>query len=372
MFTQLKRTRPKSHLDQSGGGLNAISLFAGAGIGESRLAEIGVNVLGANELLEDRAVLYSQLDSKSKMILGDIKNSQVFQQILEVTPNNLDLLIATPPCQGVSIAGKNRLPSQQLEDLRNHLLFPIINFINEVSPRNVLIENVPQYLKLQLPHDGLLRYVEEILNLEFGHKYQIESRVINCADLGIPQSRKRAFIKLYKKGGKWNWPNKVENQLILNEVISHLPSIESGENSGIPWHFARKHSIEHIRWMKNTPTGKSAFENKIHFPRGKNGKQIKAYNTTYRRMSWDKPAPAITMRNDAISSQMNVHPGRKLKDGSYSDARVLTPLELLLVNSMNIECWNKIKAEENLVRKVLGEGVPPLALNKIIETLVKL
>jgi DNA (cytosine-5)-methyltransferase 1 len=122
--------------------------------------------------------------------------------------------------------------------------------------------------------------------------------------------------------------------------------------------------------MKNTPTGKSAFDNDVHFPQGKNGDPIKAYNTTYRRMYWDKPAPAITMRNDAVSSQMNVHPGRKMKDGTYSDARVLTPLELLLINTMDTEVWKTIEAEENLVRKVLGEGVPPMALNKIIEPLV--
>lgn len=350
--------------------MKAISLFSGAGIGESRLSEIGVEVIGANELVEDRASLYSRMDSSSKMVSGDIQDSIVFEQLLAFAPANLDLLIATPPCQGVSVAGKNRFAEQQLVDERNHLLFPIINFINEVNPRNILIENVPQYLKLQLPHEGKLRSVEEILILEFGDTYQIESRVINCADLGVPQSRKRAFIKLFKKGKKWEWPEYVTDQVILKDVISHLPSLESGEKSGIPWHFARNHSMDHIRWMKNTPTGKSAFDNEVHFPKGKNGEPIKAYNTTYRRMYWDKPAPAITMRNDAISSQMNVHPGRKLKDGTYSDARVLSPLELLLVNSMNVDVWNKIEAEENLIRKVLGEGVPPLAINKIIEPLV--
>ena len=351
--------------------MKAISLFSGAGIGESRLSEIGVEVIGANELVEDRASLYSRLDPSSRMISGDIQNPNVFEQLLTFAPANLDLLIATPPCQGVSVAGKNRLAEQQLEDERNHLLFPIINFINEVNPKNILIENVPQYLKLQLPHKGKLRSVEEILILEFGDTYQIESRVINCADLGVPQSRKRAFIKLFKKGKKWEWPENVKHQVILKDVISHPPSLESGEKSGIPWHFARNHSMDHVRWMRNTPTGKSAFDNVVYFPKGKNGDPIKAYNTTYRRMYWDKPAPAITMRNDAISSQMNVHPGRKLKDGTYSDARVLSPLELLLVNSMNVDDWNMIEAEENLVRKVLGEGVPPLAINRIIEPLVK-
>lgn len=350
--------------------MKAISLFSGAGVGESRLAEIGVKVVGANELVEDRASLYSRVDPISRMVSGDIQNPTVFEKLLNFAPANLDLLIATPPCQGVSVAGKNRLAEQQLEDERNHLLFPIIDFINEVTPRNILIENVPQYLKLQLPHKGRLRSVEEILNMEFGDIYRVESRVINCADLGVPQSRKRAFIKLFKKGKKWDWPERVDEQVLLKDVISHLPTLESGEKSGIPWHFARNHSIDHIRWMKNTPTGMSAFDNEVHFPQGKNGEPIKAYNTTYRRMYWDKPAPAITMRNDAISSQMNVHPGRKLKDGTYSDARVLSPLELLLVNSMNVDDWNRIGAEENLIRKVLGESVPPLAINRIIEPLV--
>jgi DNA (cytosine-5)-methyltransferase 1 len=350
--------------------VKAVSLFSGAGIGESRLHEIGINVKVANELIEDRANLYCKVDSSSNMIAGSIMDKRIFHQILQATPNNLDLLIATPPCQGVSIAGKNRLASQQFKDERNHLLFPILRFIKEAEPRNVLIENVPQYLKLLLPHKGKLRSVNEILMMEFGDRYVIESQVINCADLGVPQSRKRAFIKLYPKKGRWGWPDKVKSHKILEEVIGDLPSLESGEDSGIPWHFARNHTDEHIEWMSHTPTGHSAFENKVHYPRGKNGRPVKAFNTTYRRMYWDRPAPAITMRNDAISSQMNVHPGRKKRNGTYSDARVLTPLELLIINSMNIKKWSKIEENEVLLRRVLGEGVPPLALNKILLPLV--
>ena len=231
------------------------------------------------------------------MFAGDILEKKVFNSILEATPSKLDLLIATPPCQGVSIAGKNRLSSQQIEDERNHLLFPILKFIKETNPKHVLIENVPQYLKLFLPFKGQLRIVQEILEMEFSNSYQIESQVINCADLGVPQSRKRAFIKLFPKNKKWEWPTYVSKQKLLEETIGNLPSLESGEDSEIPWHFARSHSADHIQWMRHTPTGHSAFDNSVHFPKGKDGKPIKAYNTTYRRMSWDKPAPAITMRN---------------------------------------------------------------------------
>lgn len=346
-----------------------MSLFSGAGIGESRLREIGVQVVAANEMVANRASLYSKLDPNSKMVIGDITNKDVFNSLLSASPSRLDLLIATPPCQGVSIAGKNRIALQQLKDERNFLVFPVIDYIKEIKPKNILIENVPQYLKLLLPHDGQLRTVEDILNIELSGNYQIESQVINCADLGVSQSRKRAFIKLFPKGKKWAWPNHVEQHSLLEEVIGDLPSLESGEDSGMPWHYARKHSENHVQWMSHTPTGRSAFENLVHFPRGDDGKRIKAYNSTYRRMSWDKPAPAITMRNDAISSQMNVHPGRKLRNGRYSDARVLTPRELLIVNSMNMKQWDSLDSEEVLLRRVLGEGVPPLAINKIIQTL---
>ena len=64
----------------------------------------------------------------------------------------------------------------------------------------------------------------------------------------------------------------------------------------------------------------------------KNGRKIKGYNTTYKRIEWDKPAPTITMCNGGISSQNNVHPGRLQKDGTYSDARVLTLRELFILD----------------------------------------
>jgi len=350
--------------------LNAVSLFAGAGIGESRLSELGINVIGANELLPDRAELYRDLHPDSRMVVGDIRSPEIFKELLRVSPSKLDLLMATPPCQGVSVAGKNRLSEQQLHDMRNHLIFPLIQYIRETNPNNILIENVPQYAKLLLPHQGQLKTTIDILLTELGKQYSISFKVLNCAELGVPQNRKRLFVKMSKPVRTWNWPESNRHIVTLKEAIYHLPSLESGEDSGLPWHFARNHSSSHIKWMRHTPTGRSAFDNTVHFPQRADGTPIKAYKTTYHRMHWEQAAPAITMRNDAISSQMNVHPGRKLKTGTYSDARVLTPLELLIVNSMIEKDWRSVKAEENLVRKVIGEGVPPLAMNRIIQSLV--
>ena len=351
--------------------LRGVSLFASAGIGETFFEKAGIDIVVANELLEDRASLYSNLYKNTKMIQGDILDDNVFQKIVSNSKGKIDFLIATPPCQGISVAGKNRNLKTMLKDKRNYLTLKILDFIDIKKPDYILIENVPSFLKLKLPFRNKLHTVLEILEILYSKEYDIESKILNSSDYGVPQKRNRAVVKMYKKNLNWNWPKK-ETVKTVAEAIGDLPSLEAGEKSGLPWHFARNHSKNHIVWMKNTPTGNSAFQNKKHFPRKTNGERINSYMTTYHRIKWDEPAPTITMRNDAISSQLNVHPGRQLKDGTYSDARVLTPLELMLLTSLP-KNWNISKdTPEILVRKCIGESVPPLLLKKIVSKITLL
>ena len=88
------------------------------------------------------------------------------------------------------------------------------------------------------------------------------------------------------------------------------------------------------------------------------------------RMDWKKAAPTITIYNHTISSFQNVHPGRlDPETGLYSDARVLTIFEMMRVTSLpddwNIPDW----APNQLIRTVIGEGIPPLAVKKIVASL---
>jgi DNA (cytosine-5)-methyltransferase 1 len=119
--------------------------------------------------------------------------------------------------------------------------------------------------------------------------------------------------------------------------------------------------------MTHTASGQSAFKNEKHYPKDKKGNKLNGYHDAYARMSWDKPAPTITIRSDAISSNSKVHPGRLKDDGTYSDARVLSILELLILSSLP-EDWNIPEcASEILIRQIIGESVPPLLISKIIE-----
>ncbi len=345
--------------------LKGVSLFASAGIGETYFKDIGIDIVVANELLEKRANLYSAISPDTKVICGDISDDNIFSEIFEACPKKVDFLLASPPCQGMSVAGKNRCQVTMESDKRNYLITYVVKAIKITNPDYILIENVPALLTLKLMYDSKYRTVLEILEYEFGDNYKIDSAIVDSSDYGVPQTRLRAIIKMHKPNKTWNWPQKKE-KITVEQSIGSLPSLEAGEKSDVKWHFARKHTKENVLWMKHTPTGKSAFSNPVYYPQKKDGTRIKGYESSYRRIRWDSPAPTITTRNDCIASQRNVHPGRLLPDGTYSDARVLTPLELMLLNSLPAD-WNiPNDTPELLIRQCIGESIPPLMLKEIV------
>jgi DNA (cytosine-5)-methyltransferase 1 len=343
--------------------LRGLSLFANVGIGETFLKDVGLDIVVANELLEKRADFYRHLYPESTMIVGDITNETVFNKVIEVSKQKkVNFLLATPPCQGMSVAGK-----MKEDDPRNRLIIQVVKAIHELKPEYIIIENVPRMPDTYIVVNGDNIKIKDYLKQEL-QEYTINSQNVDFADYGIPQHRKRS-ISLISKKGKWEFPKK-EKHITVREVIGHLPSLESGEKSTIKWHNAKKHNENHITWLKHTPTGKTAFDNPVHFPQ-KDGRRIKGFSTTYKRIDWDRPAPTITMSNGAISSQNNVHCGRLKDDGTYSDSRVLTILELLLLTTLPTD-WNIPKwASENFVRQVIGEAVPPLFFKKVVENIKK-
>lgn len=343
-------------------------MFSSGGVGETYLEKIGFKCKVANELDTKRADFHQHFYPEAHMVYGDIcidKNINEFTN--KSIESNIDLLIATPPCQGFSLVGKNKNQEQMKADSRNFLIYKVFDAIDKIRPNYVLIENVPRFLKLNYLFNGDLINIVEMIKEKYGSDYIVDAKVLNTMDYGTPQSRKRAFIKMYKKNLNWEWPEKSNKILTVRDTISHLPSIESGETSIHKWHFGRKHTKEHILWMKHAPTGQSAFKNLKHYPRNKKGERINGYHDAYARMSWDKPAPTITIRSDAISSNSKVHPGRLKSDNTYSDARVLSILELMLLSSLP-ENWNIPEwATEILIRQIIGESVPPLIMLKILE-----
>jgi DNA (cytosine-5)-methyltransferase 1 len=372
--------------------LKALSLFSNVGIAETFFHRNGVDVVLANELIPERGAFYKYLNPNCEVIIGDVTNKNIFEQIYSKSQQiGIDLIIATPPCQGMSNAGnKDKL------DPRNNLIYYAVELIKLIKPAYVLIENVPTIENTTINLNGNTLLIPEYISIELSKFYNFNAnRIVNAMDYGVPQSRKRYILLLSKKSNNFIWEFPVKNNYVitLEDAIGNLPSLDpelSDEKTEIifpyfhqkkqkglsisKWHYPPVHSWKLVEIMIHTPSGKSAFTNENYFPKY-NGRRVKGAPRTYMRMSWDKPSPTILMNNKAISTFSTVHPGRCIKDSKddrlrvYSDPRVLTVHELLILSSLplswNIPNW----ASEKLIREVIGEGIPPLLSEAAIKQL---
>lgn len=373
--------------------INAISLFANVGIAETYLKKVGVNVAVANELVDERCKFYSHLYPDVKMIPGDITDPVIFNQVVSAAKeNNVEFLLATPPCQGMSCAGR-----KDPKDSRNFLIYYAVEAVKQIRPRFVLFENVPMQQHTQIYCDGEYYFIPQYVEKELGQYYNFNSnRIINATDYGVAQSRQRYIYLLTAKEENvdWEFPEKEDHIITLEEAIGNLPSLdpclrEENERWRFPdyeakkaeglkiskWHVPTVHSWKQVEWMIHTPSGQSAFKNNVFFPTTK-GRRIKGAPRTYMRMSWDKPATTIMQNSGVISAFSTVHPGRSIINSEddtkriYSDARALTIYELLILSSLPLDWDIPEWADDILIRKVIGEGIPPLLIRKAVESLI--
>ena len=121
--------------------LNALSLFSSVGLAETYFKRNNIDVVVSNELLENRLNFYSNLYPECNCICGDINDEKIFNKIIEESKkNDVNFIIATPPCQGMSTVGK-----MLKTDERNKLIVPTIEIIKIIKPLFVILENVQIY-----------------------------------------------------------------------------------------------------------------------------------------------------------------------------------------------------------------------------------
>lgn len=346
--------------------INAISLFSSGGIGELTLPRDKINILAANELIKQRANCYQFFYANTKMLPGSIIDSSIKNELISIAnENNAKLLLATPPCQGFSTLGKNKISEDFIKDRRNFLVLEVLDIIDACDFDYVFMENVPRFIEMFFPFEDGFQTLRQILEKKYSNIYNIDIKILNAENYGIPQSRPRVIIKLFKKNKKWNWPEE-EPVITLEKSIGHLPSLEPGEDSGIKWHYSKIQNPRAVEAMRHTPEGKSALTNEVYYPKKEDGTRIKGFHNTFKRMKWNAPAPTRTTFSGSISSHNNVHPGRKLPDGTYSDPRVLTLLETFIVSTIPINIDFPPNSSETFIRTLIGESIPPMLETKIL------
>ena len=372
---------------------NALSLFSSAGVAETYFKQHGVDVKVAAELLPVRAKFYSHLYPDVDMINGDITDENIFKNILDkAAANKCDFIMATPPCQGMSTAGL-----QLKDDPRNRLIVYVVEAIHTIKPKFAIIENVPGILNTKIHINNEWVLINDYLIEELGEYYNFnEKKIVNTMNYGVAQARERCVYLLSRKDTniQWEFPKPENKILTIRDVIGDLPSLDPNvtditeeERSKLfpnyqekvekalkisKWHYPPKHKYRHVIAMQHTPEGCSAWANEVYYPTLKNGKKSKGYKNTYKRQWWDRPAYTVTKYTSRIGSQENGHPGRAIVDSTnecdrlWSDARVMTIFELMRVSSLpddwDIPEW----ASSNIIREIIGEGIPPKLIEKAL------
>lgn len=364
--------------------LTYISLFSCAGVGCYGFKMNGFECVATNELIDVRLNV-QRANHKCKndtgYIVGDITldstKASLFSEIERWKSNerisSIDVVVATPPCQGMSTANYKKTETEQV---RNSLVVEAIKLIKDIRPKIFIFENVRAFLKtICTDIDGrdkpILNTILDILSSD----YNISWRIINFKDYGVPSSRPRTLVigtlrEITNLSPLLLFPTR-QKEITLREAIGDLSSLDYGEkDKEDPYHFARIYPLEQLNWIKNIKEGQSAFEQDVEFQPGRideNGNKIVnrgAYmGNKYRRLMWDKVCSCIHTRNDVMSSQDTIHP---------SDNRVLSIRELMRVmtipdsfqwtmfdHELTVDSSSEyLKQNELNIRRCIGEAVP--------------
>ena len=342
--------------------LTAVDLFSGGGGLSEGLRQAGFDVTSAVEVDFNAISTYQANHPDTKVISTDIRllASSVIREILG--ERQLDLLAACPPCQGFSTLTR----AKKNEDPRNKLITEVSRLIKDLLPKTIMIENVP----------GLISrgesYLSDFLKTldTLGYKYNFS--VLQVADYGVPQMRKR-FVLLAGLGFEIQIPKKTHSEKGCSETlpwetvanaIKGMPDPKTmGDVSSIKdaskfnWHITRVVSEITKQRLSFIKPGGSRFdlpdELRPNCHKGKNT----GYSNVYGRMDWNKPSPTITSGCTTLSKGRFGHP-EKLRTISIREAAILQtfPVEYKFdATSVDDVC------------KIIGNALPCLFAKKMAD-----
>lgn len=376
-----------------------VSLFSSAGVGCYGFDLEGFDCIVTSELIERRIKIqkYNNVCSlENGYILGDITDPEINKRITSqisawketYNESEVEVLIATPPCQGISVA--NHKKNNELK--RNSLVVESLRIIRQINPKFFVIENVRGFLGTPCTDvDGTNKTIKEAITNNLAGHYNIAHRVMNFKDYGNNSSRTRTVIIGIRKDMQELSPYdlfpKEKNAPTLRELIGDFPRLKNmGEiNPDDIYHSFRPYDKRMLNWIINTKEGQSAFDNEKPENRPHkivDGDIIENQNKNgdkYTRCFWDRVAPCVHTRNDILASQSTIHP---------EDPRVFSIRELMAfmgipnsfkwsrldtdtLNSLSDEDKKEfLKKNEINIRQCLGEAVPTPIFQEIARNIV--
>lgn len=268
-----------------------IDLFAGCGGLSLGIEKAGFTISFANDIDSSSMQTYAlnRNLNESQMYVGDISNLLEQYEKFNTFFSNVDLVCGGPPCQGFSMANRQRL----LNDPRNILYKQYLLFLQRIKPKFFILENVK----------GMLNKMGEILydmNSLLNNMYNISYAIFNAKDYGVPQNRERLIII----GNRIN----IYSEKIIDEIkqrATHMP------------HFTLRDAISDLPELKpNRIKNNSVIENcNIGF------RAIKyEYRTTdfFRYINGDRHIPMLYNHKNRYNNDRDIEIFSRLPQGENS------------------------------------------------------
>lgn len=305
-------------------GYNFVDLFSGAGGLSCGLTMAGFTPVASVEIMPEAVETYKynfveRKKYKEDVETRDIRTEEAKQALYDsIGDRHIHLLVGGFPCQGFSLAG-NRV----VTDERNSLYREMLKTVDHLKPEYIVMENV-EGLRSML--NGKIE--EKIISDYRDIGYDINVTVLNSADYGVAQTRRRVIFVGNRIGGVNYHPKPfMEKYKTLGKEIERFMDLEEDKSIN---HIFSRHTEEMKKRISEVPEGMSLYGN---------------YSDAWKKSPWDKPSCTVKENHGGV----NLHP--KLP-------RVLTPRELAALQSFPDDFIFKGSKKWQLVQ--IGNAVPPL------------
>ena len=312
----------------------AIELFAGCGGLSTGLTQAGFRILSAVEINEVAARTYRANHRDVHLHVQDVCKITASSLLKEngLRVGQLDLLAGCSPCQGFS---RLRKGESGRNDPRNKLVFEYLRLVRGLRPKTILMENVPGIITTEYGNEIFDLVKEELEQLG----YTVDYKVINVADYGVPQFRKR-FVLLGSRYRRHPIKLPVETHTSPNDrnpagklpwrtvrqAFQNIAPLENGQvDPNNPLHVCSANgdlNMQRIQAVPHNGGSRSSFPDNLvlechrRYPNG--------YRDVYGRMSWDKPSPTLTGGCTNITRGRFVHPDQDRGISLLEAARLQT------------------------------------------------